>query len=38
MNNLSFVWLAEQIVQENSDAIMFADYEGNIGSGTRALK
>jgi len=30
MNNMSFVWLAEQIVQENSDAIMFADYEGNI--------
>jgi PAS domain S-box-containing protein len=30
MNNRSFAWLAEQIVQENSDAIMFADHEGLI--------
>lgn len=30
MNNLSFAWLSEQIVRENSDAIMFADYEGFI--------
>lgn len=30
MQNLSLTWLAEQIVQENSDAIMFADYEGLI--------
>jgi len=30
MNNLSFAWLAEQIVSENSDAIMFADHMGNI--------
>jgi PAS domain S-box-containing protein len=27
---MSFAWLAEQIVQENSDAIMFADHDGNI--------
>ncbi len=30
MNNLSFAWLSEQIVRENSDAIMFADREGAI--------
>jgi len=30
MNSMSFAWLAEQIVQENSDAIMFADHDGNI--------
>lgn len=30
MNNQSFNWLSEQIVRENSDAIMFADHEGNI--------
>lgn len=30
MHNLSFAWLSEQIVKENSDAIMFADREGNI--------
>lgn len=30
MKNLSFVWLSEQIVKENSDAIMFADHEGAI--------
>lgn len=30
MNNLSFAWLAEQIVKNNSDAIMFADHEGAI--------
>ena len=30
MNTMSFPWLAEQIVQENSDAIMFADHEGAI--------
>jgi len=30
MNNPSFTWLAEQIVQESSDAIMFADREGVI--------
>jgi PAS domain S-box-containing protein len=30
MNNLSFAWLSEQIVRENSDAIMFADHEGAI--------
>ena len=30
MNNLSFSWLSEQIVRENSDAIMFADHEGLI--------
>ncbi len=30
MINLSFAWLAEQIVQENSDAIMFADHGGAI--------
>ena len=28
MNNLSFAWLSEQIVKENSDAVMFADHEG----------
>ncbi len=30
MSNLSFAWLAEQIVSENSDAVMFADHDGNI--------
>lgn len=30
MNNLSFAWLSEQIVKENSDAVMFADHEGFI--------
>ena len=30
MNNLSFSWLSQQIVKENSDAIMFADHEGAI--------
>lgn len=30
MNNLSFDWLSDQIVRENSDAIMFADHEGLI--------
>ena len=30
MNKQSFAWLSEQIVRENSDAIMFADYEGAI--------
>ncbi|MDD2732375.1 MAG: PAS domain S-box protein [Desulfuromonadaceae bacterium] len=30
MNNLSFTSLSEQIVRENSDAIMFADHEGLI--------
>ena len=30
MNHLSFARLAEQIVRENSDAIMFADREGDI--------
>ncbi len=30
MNTVSFPWLAEQIVRENSDAIMFADHEGAI--------
>ncbi len=30
MNTMSFPWLAEQIVRENSDAIMFADHEGAI--------
>jgi PAS domain S-box-containing protein len=30
MNNLSFECLSEQIVRENSDAIMFADHEGLI--------
>lgn len=30
MNGLSFAWLSEQIVKENSDAIMFADHEGLI--------
>ena len=29
-NNLSFDWLSQQIVRENSDAIMFADREGTI--------
>lgn len=28
MNNLSFTSLSEQIVRENSDAIMLADHEG----------
>lgn len=30
MQNMSFTWLSEQIVRENSDAIMFADCEGAI--------
>ncbi len=30
MNNLSFASLSEQIVKNNSDAIMFADHEGAI--------
>jgi PAS domain S-box-containing protein len=30
MQNMSFTWLSEQIVQNNSDAIMFADHEGLI--------
>lgn len=30
MNNLSFTSLSEQIVKNNSDAIMFADHEGAI--------
>ena len=30
MNILSFAWLSQQIVKENSDAIMFADHEGAI--------
>jgi PAS domain S-box-containing protein len=30
MNIPSFAWLAEKIVQESSDAIMFADHEGLI--------
>jgi PAS domain S-box-containing protein len=30
MNTQSFGWLSEQIVRENSDAIMFADHEGLI--------
>lgn len=30
MNNLSFVWLSEQIVKENSDAVIFADHAGCI--------
>lgn len=30
MNDQTFTWLSEQIVRENSDAIMFADQEGNI--------
>ncbi|MFZ4859221.1 MAG: PAS domain-containing protein [Desulfuromonadaceae bacterium] len=30
MNTMSFTSLAEQIVRENSDAIMFADHEGAI--------
>lgn len=30
MNKLSFTWLSEQIVQNNSDAIMFADHDGAI--------
>jgi PAS domain S-box-containing protein len=30
MNNLSFAWLSEQIVKENSDAVIFADHEGCI--------
>lgn len=40
MHNLSFAWLSEQIVKENSDAIMFADREGNIrlwNSGAEAM-
>ena len=30
MNTMTFTSLAEQIVRENSDAIMFADHEGAI--------
>lgn len=30
MNHLSFAWLSEQIVKENSDAVMFADHDGFI--------
>jgi PAS domain S-box-containing protein len=30
MSKQSFTWLSEQIVRENSDAIMFADHEGAI--------
>jgi len=30
MNKQSFGWLSEQIVRENSDAIMFADHDGLI--------
>lgn len=30
MSNQSFSWLAEQIVQESSEAIIFADHEGLI--------
>lgn len=30
MNNLSFAWLSEQIVKENSDAVIFADHAGCI--------
>jgi PAS domain S-box-containing protein len=30
VNKQSFAWLSEQIVRENSDAIMFADHEGAI--------
>lgn len=30
MNNLSFAWLSERIVKNNSDAILFADHEGLI--------
>ena len=30
MNNQSFAWLSQQIVSENSDAILFADHEGII--------
>ncbi|MDD5286913.1 MAG: PAS domain S-box protein [Desulfuromonadaceae bacterium] len=30
MSKKSFAWLSEQIVRENSDAIMFADREGAI--------
>lgn len=30
MNDMSFASLSEQIVRENSDAIMFADHEGLI--------
>ena len=30
MNNQSLVWLSQQIVSENSDAILFADREGTI--------
>ncbi len=30
MQNNSITWLAEQIVKENSDAILFADREGTI--------
>jgi PAS domain S-box-containing protein len=40
MNNLSFTWLSEQIVKNNSDAIMFADHEGLIrlwNSGAEAM-
>jgi len=30
MQNLSFTWLSEKIVNENSDAIIFADHEGAV--------
>jgi len=30
MQNMSFNWLSQQIVGENSDAILFADREGTI--------
>lgn len=30
MHNLTFTWLSEQIVKNNSDAIMFADLDGLI--------
>ena len=40
MRNLTFVWLAGQVVQESSDAIMFADKDGLIrlwNSGAEAM-
>jgi PAS domain S-box-containing protein len=30
MNSLSFSWLSEQIVRNSSEAVMFADRDGNI--------
>ena len=30
MQNMTFEWLSQHIVKENSDAIMFADHEGAI--------